>query len=403
MGDFYQNGLVTTLHDFKHRDEHDLENELVEFSKDRPMALIIPSLYSELEGKALKGILYELAKVPYLNEIVIGLDKANKQQFQHAKKYFSRLPQHHRIIWNDGPRLKALHKLLKNEKIAPTQLGKGRNVWYCSGYLIASGKSEAIALHDADILTYNKSLLNRLFYPVVNPNFHYRFCKGYYFRADENTLKGRAVRLFFKPLIRTLMQFFGPTETLQYFDSFRYPFAGEFSMRSDVMRNIRIPCDWGLEIGILSEVHRNHSFNRICQVEIADRYDHKHQQVSVSDPNKGLNKMTYDIALDLYIKLAQDGIVFSIDKFRSIRSSFLRIAFDFIERYQNDAIMNGYSYDRHSEEKIVNLFSVNVFKAGKDFLKNPDHPIFIPNWKRVMSAIPDFLEKFYEAVELDNK
>lgn len=402
MGDFYQNGLVTTLHNFKHRDEQDLENELVEFSKDRPMALIIPCLYSELEGKALKGILDELSKVPYLKEIVIGLDKANEQQFQYAKKYFSRLPQHHRIIWNDGSRLKALHKLLKDEKIAPTQLGKGRNMWYCSGYLIASGKSEAIALHDADILTYDKSLLNRLFYPVVNPNFHYRFCKGYYFRADENTLKGRAVRLFFKPLIRTLMQFFGPVEILQYFDSFRYPFSGEFSMRSDVIRNIRIPCDWGLEVGILSEVHRNQSFNRICQVEIADRYDHKHQQVSEKDPSGGLNRMTYDIALDLYIKLAQDGIVFSADQFRSIRSSFLRIAFDFVERYQNDAIMNGYSYNRHSEEKIVNLFSDNVFNAGIEFLKNPDHPIFIPNWKRVMSAIPDFLEKFYEAVELDN-
>ncbi len=121
MGDFYQNGFVTTLHNFKHRDEYDLENELVEFSKNRPMALIIPCLYSELEGEALIGILDELAKVPYLNEIVIGLDKANEQQFQYAKKYFSRLPQHHRIIWNDGPRLKALHKLLEDEKIAPVR------------------------------------------------------------------------------------------------------------------------------------------------------------------------------------------------------------------------------------------------------------------------------------------
>jgi len=403
MGDFYQNGFVTTLHNFKHRDDQDLENELVKFSKDRPMALIIPSLYSELKGKALKKTLDELVKVPYLNEIVIGLDNANEQQFQHAKKYFSRLPQHHRIIWNDGPRLKALHELLKDEKIAPLQLGKGRNVWFCFGYLIGSGKSEAIALHDADILTYDKSLLNRLFYPVVNPNFHYHFCKGYYFRADEYTLKGRAVRLFFKPLIRTLMKFFGPTETLQYFDSFRYPFAGEFSMRFDVIKNIRIPSDWGLEVGVLSEVNRNHSFNRICQVEIADRYDHKHQEVSENDPSGGLNKMTYDIALDLYVKLAQDGIVFSVDKFRSIRSSFLRIAFDFVERYQDDSIMNGYSYDRHYEEKTVNLFANNVFKAGKDFLENPDHPVFIPNWKRVMSAIPNYLDKFYEAVDLDNK
>ncbi len=403
MGDFYQSGLVTTLHNLRHSSIEDLEEELITYSKERPIGLIIPSLFSELKGEALKKIIVEISKVPYLGEVVIGLDAANAEEFDYAKKFFSILPQHHRIIWNDGPRMKDLDNFLKQENIAPNELGKGRNAWYCFGYMIASGRSRVIALHDADILTYERSLLAKLIYPVANPNFPYMFCKGFYFRADEHQLNGRVVRLMIKPLLRSLKKYIGDVEILEYLDSFKYPLAGEFSMTSDVILNIRIPSDWGLEIGILSEIHRNYALRRICQVDIADRYDHKHQDLSPEDKTKGLNKMTYDIAFALFVKLAQEGAVFSSGMIRSIRSTYLRIAFDYVESYQHDALMNGYEYDRHTEERMVSLFSYNILNAGIKFLETPDHPVSIPNWKRVMSAIPDYLDKFYEAVELDNE
>jgi glucosyl-3-phosphoglycerate synthase len=403
MGDFYQSGLVTTLHNLHHMPVGELNRQLIEMSENRPMALVIPSLFSELEKPALKNIVDELTKVEYLNEIVIGLDRADEKQFNYAKEYFSRLPQQHRVLWHDGPRLMEMDRMLKDEQIAPNEMGKGRNAWYCFGYLIASGKSEAIALHDADILTYDASLLSRLFYPVVNPNFNYRFCKGYYYRSDGEKLRGRVVRLLITPLLRTLKKFCGPMDYLEYLDSFRYPLAGEFSMRADVVKTIRIPSDWGLEIGILSEVQRNNSYNRICQVDIADRYDHKHQPVSEDDPEKGLSRMTFDIARAIYIKLAQNGITFSEGMFRSIRSTYLRIARDFVEQYNSDAVMNGLLFDMHEEERIVDVFSQNVYKAGVDFLQKPDHGSFIPSWKRVKSAIPDYLDRYYEAVEMDNQ
>lgn len=403
MGDFYQNGLVTTLTDMKTRDLEDMENELIRFSEDRPMGLIIPSLYSELSGKALPNILKELSKIPYIEEIVIGLDRANKKEYEHAKEYFSQLPHHHRVLWHDGPGLMALDKKLKDLHIAPDQLGKGRNAWYCFGYMTASGKSEAIALHDADILTYDRSLLARLFYPVANPNFNYRFAKGFYYRSNNDRLHGRVARLLVTPLLRTLKKFFGPLEYLEFLDSFRYPLAGEFSMRADVLKTIRIPSDWGLEIGILSEVHRNNSTNRICQVEIADKYDHKHQPVSPENPEKGLHKMVHDIAMAIFIKLAQNGVVFSRGMFRSIRSTYFRIALDFVENFSGLAAINGLDYNRHQEEDTVDLFSRIVYKAGEDVLTHWDHGVFIPSWKRVMSALPDFLDEYYEAVEKDNE
>ena len=179
MGDFFQNGVITTLHRLGQRPVEELEEELTFFSRVRPMSLVLPSLYSELKGPALENIVQELRKVPYLSEIVVGLDRAEEAEFAHARRYFSRLPQHHRILWQDGPRLRALDRELAEIGLAPREMGKGRNVWYCYGYVLASERAKSVALHDCDILTYERELLARLIYPVATPAFNYQFCKGY--------------------------------------------------------------------------------------------------------------------------------------------------------------------------------------------------------------------------------
>ncbi|MDX1344787.1 MAG: hypothetical protein R3179_02730, partial [Sedimenticolaceae bacterium] len=289
MADFHQNGNITTLHNLTHRSVEEMEAELMRFSRRRPMALILPSLFSELETEALPNIIDELTQVPYLSQITIGLDRADEQQYRHAVEFFSQLPQEHRVLWNDGPRLRALDAELQKLDLAPQQPGKGRNVWYCMGYTLASGKAESIALHDCDILTYSREMLARLIYPVANPRFNYEFCKGFYTRIADNRIKGRVCRLLVTPLLRALKQVFGDSEYLCYMDSYRYALAGEFSFRRDVLNDIRIPSDWGLEIGVLSEMHRNYANNRLCQVDIADVYDHKHQRLSRKDQDAGLS------------------------------------------------------------------------------------------------------------------
>lgn len=401
MGDFHQNGIITTLHNLRQRSVEDMEAELNRFKHVRPMGLVLPSLFSELVGPALGNIVDELTQVPYLNEIVIGLDRADCDQYQHALKYFSRLPQHHRVLWNDGPRLTAIDKKLRELDLAPTQLGKGRNVWYCYGYALASGKSEAIALHDCDIVTYDRSMLARLIYPVANPNFNYEFCKGYYARVATNKIGGRVSRLFVTPLIRALKKVCGHNDFLDYLDSYRYPLAGEFSLRVDVINDLRIPSDWGLEIGVLSEMNRNYSTNRLCQVDIADIYDHKHQDLSSDDAQRGLSKMSVDIAKAMFRKLATNGEVFSNEKVRTVKATYYRIALDFIETYHNDAVINGLVYDRHSEEKAVETFAQNLMDAGEYFLEKPMETPFIPSWNRVIAAIPNILDELREAVEAD--
>ncbi|MFT6113694.1 MAG: glucosyl-3-phosphoglycerate synthase [Oleispira sp.] len=403
MADFYQNGIVTTLHNLAHRPVEDIESELREFSKKRPMSLILPSLFSELEGDALPNIVKHLKDADYLNEIVIGLDRADEEQYRHALTFFGKLPQHHRVLWNEGPRLQALDAELQELNLAPKELGKGRNVWYCMGYTLASNRSESVALHDCDIVTYDRELLARLIYPVANPRFNYEFCKGFYARVADGKINGRVSRLLVTPLLRALKKVFGEMEYLQFMDSFRYPLAGEFSFRKDVLNDIRIPSDWGLEIGVLSEMHRNYANNRLCQVDIADVYDHKHQDLSPDNDAGGLSKMSIDISKALFRKLATHGKTFNTETFRSIKATYYRIALDFIETYHNDAVMNGLTLDIHAEEKAVELFAQNIMKAGEAFLDNPMETPFIPSWNRVISAKPDILERLYEAVEEDNK
>ncbi|WP_158769928.1 glycosyl transferase [Paraglaciecola sp. L1A13] len=401
MADFYQNGIITTLHNLSERPVEDLEKELVSFARRRPMALILPSLFSELEGEALPHIVSEISKVPYLSQVVIGLDRADKEQYKHAISFFEKLGQNHRILWNDGPRLKALDKELAELGLAPKELGKGRNVWYCMGYILATGTAESVALHDCDILTYDRSLLARLIYPVANPQFNYEFCKGYYARVANGKINGRVSRLLVTPMLRALKRVIGSTEYLEFMDSFRYPLAGEFSFRRDVLSDIRIPSDWGLEIGVLSEMQRNYSNNRLCQADIAKTYDHKHQDLSADNDAGGLSKMSIDITKAMFRKLATQGETFNTETFRSIKATYYRIALDFVETYHNDAIMNGLSLDIHSEEKAVELFAENIMKAGESFLDNPMETPFIPSWNRVISAMPNVLERLRDAVEQD--
>jgi glucosyl-3-phosphoglycerate synthase len=405
MADSFQSGTVTTLHNIVNRPLESLEAELKAFSKTRPMGLILPSLFSELERPALTGIVDELSKVEYLDSIVVGLDRANQSEYKHALKFFDRLPQDHKILWNDGPNLMAIDKKLKKEGLAPTELGKGRNVWYCMGYMLAQNRAEAIALHDCDITTYHRSLLAKLIYPVANPNFSFQFSKGYYTRVNNHKLGGRVSRLLVSPLIRALQtnRDAGQHEYLTFMDSFRYSLAGEFSMRREVMNGLRIPSDWGLEVGVLMEMLRNYSTRRICQVEVADIYDHKHQDVSEDNEDSGLSRMSIDISKAFFRKLATDGIVFDRGIFRSLKATYYRIALDLIDSYRCDAEMNGLEFDIHAEEKMVELFAENIMKAGETFLSKPMEQPFIPHWNRVVSAIPDIFDQLLEAVDKDQK
>jgi glucosyl-3-phosphoglycerate synthase len=401
MSDFYQPGVITTLHRLRKVNLERMEMELEFYSRYNPVALVLPSLYSELKEKALKIIVSEIKRVKYINQVIVTLGKANREEFEHAREFFSVLPQETIVIWNDGDRVRSLYDVLDKNDISAGEDGKGRSTWMAFGYVLASEKSDVIVLHDCDILSYDREFLARLCYPVVNPNLGYEFCKGYYSRVTDK-MHGRVTRLFATPLLRSLERLLGYLPILVYLDSFRYPLAGEFSMITDLARINRIPWDWGLEVGVLSEVFRNCSLRRICQVDLTDNYEHKHQELSSDDPNKGLLKMSIDIAKNLFRNLAGEGIDLSESLLKTLKATYLRTAQEAITKYHDDAAINSLEFDRHEEGVAVDTFTKGIELGSKAFVEDPLSIPLIPNWSRVTSAIPDFLERLKNAVDDDN-
>ena len=112
MSDFYQTGVVATFHRLGRTELEKIEAELSRYVRERPIALVLPSLYSELHNHALKRIAEELQGVKYIGEIVVTLGPASEEEFLHAKEFFSTLPRKTRIIWNDGPRMREIYGIM---------------------------------------------------------------------------------------------------------------------------------------------------------------------------------------------------------------------------------------------------------------------------------------------------
>ena len=400
MADFYQTGVVTTLHRLRVNSVSRLEGELQRFSEKTAIGLVLPALFSEFESPAMLGILAELKQVSYLRHIVLALARADYRQYLKVREVLKGLARPVTVLWIDGERIQNIFMQLERHGLSAGPDGKGRSCWLAYGYLLATGDCDVIALHDCDIVNYDRQLLARLCYPVANPNLGFEFCKGYYARVTEQ-MHGRVTRLFMMPLIHAMESMFPGAPFLHFLDSFRYPLAGEFAMQAELARVNRIPGDWGLEIGVLAEVFRNCAVSRVCQVDLSESYDHKHQALSENDIGKGLCRMASDIAKSLFRTLAAEGLTFAPGLFRSLGVRYVRIAEDTIARYYADALLNGLQFDRHKEELAVAAFAKSLQQAAQEFTEDPLGLPLIPNWNRVIAAMPDFFLLLQKVVEQD--
>jgi glucosyl-3-phosphoglycerate synthase len=168
--------------------------------------------------------------------------------------------------------------------------------------------------------------------------------------------------------------------------------AGDIAIYSDVALNLRIPSDWGLELGMLAEVYRNTSEKRVCQVDLGF-YDHQHKEMG----SQSLLKTAEDCFVTLLRTLTEiEGINISEAFLLSLQVTYRRFAQDKIKQYHTDAICNGLDYDRHEEETSVDALSEVIIKGGKHYLKNPINTQ-LPDWPRTISAMPDARERLRNA------
>ncbi len=398
MSDFHQVGPISTLTRLGARPLVELEEAISRHTRRNRAALLIPCLVSEMDRPALARICDELAKAPYLDTVLISLDRADEDGYKRALDYFRRMNRRTVVLWNDGPGVLALLSKLRENDLQLGERGKGRACWMAFGYLLAQGNVEYIALHDADVLDYDRAVLARLLYPVVDPILNFDFCKGYYARFTDR-LNGRVCRLFVGPLLQSLKALLGAHPYIEFLLSFRYALAGEFALSADLARQVRVPFDWGLEIGVLSEVFRHPSPRRVCQSDLADRYEHKHQALSPDDPSTGLNRMAGDIAKHLLRTLAAADVVLSGGALKSLLASYQRRAEDAVNSYYAIAKMNGLAFPRHEEEQAVATFARALKGATEQFQQDPLGAPLIPNWARVLSAVPDAGDLLLESVE----
>lgn len=400
MADFYQTGLVPTLHGLNRDGLPHLEAELDQIGKDKGIGLVLPALYSEFETPAMKGILQELRQVDYLRRIVLVLARAGEREYRRVCDLFRGFKPEVTIIWIDSDPVQNFFRYLEDNDLSSGVEGKGRSCWLAYGYLMAKGDCEVIALQDCDIKTYTRRMLARLVYPLVMPKHRFEFAKGYYPRYTHK-FNGRVTRLFLTPMVRSLYDCGVNNQFLRYVDSFRYGLAGEFAMTTGLARQMRVPSDWGLEVSTLHEVYQRLSIMRTCQVDLTDCYDHKHQDLSAGDSSKGLHKMSKDIAKAMFRALGKEGVVLGADLLKTtLPLRYMRAAEEMVTRYHADAMLNGLEYCRHTEENSIEVFARAIAEAATEFLANPLGDAPLASWQRVEEAAPDVFDHLVGAAEL---
>jgi glucosyl-3-phosphoglycerate synthase len=255
--DFLQ-GRIATIHDFG-VDLEKISVRLKALSVQKPICLILPMLYSEIKSESLSQILDELSQCDFLTKVSVALSASNKREYREVVELFDELPIPHSVIWCNSPNIqRILNEVAKRGIDVSGFSGKGRDVWIAIG--VESTRHYALGFHDVDIVNYSRSIPIKLFYPILEEQMDFFFNKGYYARIGikDRQIYGRVVRLLVFPLIEAFEQHIKqPSDFIKYMQSFKYPLAGEFAITSDLAENIRIPADWGFEIGLLAEVYRN--------------------------------------------------------------------------------------------------------------------------------------------------
>ncbi|MBW2087234.1 MAG: hypothetical protein JRI54_14610, partial [Deltaproteobacteria bacterium] len=347
---------LTTFYQLSPRTE--LRQQLLSHSKWKKPVLIIPALVSEfnmLENRPVfENIIHELRRARYLAKIIIGVDQATQDDIQLLREILTVQGLRNFFIqWNDGPGFSSIYNQLERDGLDLSARGKGRNLFLSFGVALALGAT-SVGILDADIKTFKKVQLDRLFYPVLVLN--YEFSKAFYARWDGRRMYGRVKRLLLDPLLLALKRKFTESHEekmirlIDFLLSFNYQLSGEVVMDIDLIKRFRYASHWGIEIFTLIEAWRKAS--QVAQVEFTNEpFEHKHQEISKDDPSKGLHKMAVDIVTTLFKALIiEEGLEVSDHFFRDLTVTYSSIAEDLIKKYSDNARFNGLDYDRDTEE-----------------------------------------------------
>ena len=378
MSDFFQHGLISTLHRLN-------PAEPVEELNEAGLGLLLPCHLRDIGSEALINMIKTLNQLTCFERVIISMNgsasgretgRSSESDVRAALQFWSLLSASHTVLWNDSP---TFLSWLGNHDL-PAAPGKGLNLWSGLGFALSQTELQALIIHDCDIQNYTVSLPISLAVPVAR--LEYQFCKGFYSRVQEQ-LYGRATRLFMIPLVRALVRTLGHLPLLDFIDSFRYPLAGECALSTGVAASLSVENGWGVEIGWLCDAYRLIDPEEICQVDLAMRYHHQHQSIDPGRPAEGLLGMVTDIALSIFTHLEKEGCRLESPILAEIVSGYEQTANDMIRRYRDVAEFNKLAFARDEERQTARLFQERLrFVVGE--FSNGSRMRSLPPWDQLL-------------------
>jgi glucosyl-3-phosphoglycerate synthase len=261
---------------FHYQDFGNIE-ELVRIKKEKGLkiSLCFPTLNEEKTiGKSVIVMKSELMdRYPLLDEIAVIDSGSTDNTLEIAKKF--------------GADTYLASDYLKDEGIC---YGKGENLWKAL-YLL---KGDIIVYVDADISNIHPRFAYGLIGPLLmEPDV--KFVKAFYNRPFKNANNltpaggGRVTEILIRPLFS---QFFPElTGIIQ-------PLSGEYAGYRDILTEINFPIGYGVETGMLIDLHQKYGLDSIAQTNL-DLRIHRNQNVA------SLGKMSFGILQTFWNRLAK--------------------------------------------------------------------------------------------------
>jgi len=433
------------------QEDPDLREQLARSARWKKPVLVVPALATEFTMKesypVFKNIVEHLAQAQYLAHVIFGLDAASEDDVRLLTDILKEAGLNNYVLqWNDGPAISAIYQKLQDSGFDLSRRGKGRNVFMSFGVAGALGAT-CVGLLDADIRTFQRRQLDRLFYPVLV--HEYPFAKAFYARWNGERLFGRVKRLLLDPMLIALKRKFGESKEekmirlVDFLLSFDYQLSGEVCFDMWLLRKVRYALDWGVEIFTLIEVFRKAT--QVAQVEFTRQgFEHKHQRISKEDPNKGLHRMSLDIIASLmHALIVEEGLEVGEEFFRDLALTYESIAEESIRKYSDNAEFNQLQYDRDQEEHLVfdvlskaivqatDIFTSPLNSAEKMLRLSASYDEFkpfveqglqqtilkveerirdqslqvryLPSWERILWKLPEINAQIVDALEEDKQ
>ena len=328
----YVQERVATLHDF--------DGAAPEAPVDRA-TVVVPLTDRDHASLAAERVLSTLGDVD--PESVLVALRADEGRVDAVREWVDSLGVDAEILWCNAPTVREV----LGEHGLNGEAGKGRDVWLALG--VAAARSDLVAVHDADATTYGPEHVPRLLFPLGRD---YEFVKGYYARVENDRLYGRLCRLFFEPVVAALADAHDDP-LVDYLGAFRYALAGEFAATSDLVRRLRPPRGWGLEVATLGDAFQHAGFEATAQVDLGI-HEHDHRAVS---GRGGLSDMADEVAAALFSALDDHDLAVDYD---DLRERYLTAARRLVDQYAADAAFNGLEYDPADERRQVDAYAESV-------------------------------------------